>query len=113
MRTFGFLFESLCIRDLRIYCDFIGAKLYHYCDKAEREADAVIEYSDGNYALIEIKMGDQEDIDKGAEKLIALSQDIDEEKTGKPLFLMVLTIGVAALRREDGVYEVPLACLRD
>ena len=113
MRTFGFLFESLCIRDLRIYCDSIGAKLYHYRDKAEREADAVIEYPDGNYALIEIKMGDQEDIDKGAEKLIALSQDIDEEKTGKPLFLMVLTVGAAALRREDGVYEVPLACLRD
>ncbi len=58
-------------------------------------------------------MGDREDIDNGAEKLIALAQDIDGEKTGKPLFLMILTIGVAALRREDGAYEFQLACLRD
>ena len=113
MRTFGLLYESLCVRDLRIYCSSFGASLYHYRDKADREADAVIEYPDGNYALIEIKMGDQEDIDEAAEKLIALSKDIDEEKTGKPLFLMVITMGVAALRREDGVYEIPLACLKD
>ncbi len=113
MRTFGFLFESLCVRDLRIYCDSIGAKLYHYRDKAGREADAVIEYPDGSYALVEVKMGDQGDIDKAARKLLALSGDIDEEKTGKPAFLMIITMGVAALRREDGVYEIPLACLKD
>ncbi len=113
MNTFGFLFESLAIRDLRIYCDTFGANVYHYKDQMDREADAVIQFRDGSWALIEVKLTDQEDIDEAAKKLIKISNDIDKEKTGKPAFLMVITKGVAALKREDGVYEVPLACLKN
>ena len=113
MNTFGFFFESLAIRDLRIYCDCCGASLYHYRDQTDREADAVIQFRDGSWALVEVKLGDQEDIDEAADKLIKLSRDIDEEKTGKPAFLMVITQGVSAVKREDGVYQIPLACLRN
>ena len=112
MKTFGFLFESLAIRDLRIYCDTFGAHLYHFKDQTDREADAVIQFRDGSWALIEVKMTEQEDIDKAAEKLLKIAKDIDEEKTGKPAFLMIITKGITAKRREDGVYEVPLACLK-
>ena len=111
MKTFGLLFESLAIRDLRIYCDTFGAKLYHYKDKNDREADAVIQFRDGSWALVEVKLGDNKEIDLAAKKLINLSKDIDET-TGKPAFLMVITKGIAALKRPDRVYEVPLACLK-
>lgn len=111
MKTFGFFFESLAIRDLRVYCDTFGAKLYHYRDKNGREADAVIQFRDGSWALIEVKLGDQEEIDSAAEKLRNLADDIDES-TGKPAFLMVITKDSVATQREDGVYEVPLACLK-
>jgi len=113
MRTFGFLFESLAIRDLRVYCDSIGASIYHYRDQLDREADAVIQFKDGTWALIEVKLGNQEDIDLAAKKLKSLSNDIDVEKTGKPAFLMVITKGFAAIKRDDGVYEIPLACLKN
>lgn len=113
MKTFGFLFESLAIRDLRIYCDTFGANVYHFKDQTDREADAVIQFRDGSWALIEVKLTNQEDIDKAAKKLIKISNDIDEEKTGKPAFLMVITKGTVALKREDGVYVIPLACLRN
>ena len=112
MKTFAFLFESLVIRDLKIYCDTIGAHVYHYKDKHGREADAVIQFRDGSWALIEVKLGDKEDIDLAAKKLINISKDIDVEKTGEPAFLMVITKGLVALKRKDGVYEVPLACLK-
>ena len=112
MKTFGLLFESLAIRDLRVYCDTFGANLYHYRDKLDREADAVIQFRDGDWALIEVKMGDQEDIDDAAKKLLLLSKDIKEEKS-KPAFLMIITKDRFAYRREDGVYVVPLACLRN
>lgn len=112
MTTFGPLFESLCIRDLRIYCDYIGAKVYKYRDAKSREADAVIQFRDGSYALIEIKLGGDKNIDEAAKKLIKINEDIDKSKTGKPAFLMVITKGPVALRRNDGVYVVPLACLK-
>ena len=112
MKTFGFLFESLAIRDLRIYCDTFGAQLYHFKDSEDRESDAVIYFRDGSWALIEVKLGDKSDIDKGAKNLLNIAADIDTEKTGAPAFLMVITKNNVAIRREDGVYEVPLACLR-
>jgi predicted AAA+ superfamily ATPase len=112
MRTFGFLFESLVVRDLRVYCDTFGAQLYHYKDKDDREADAVIHFRDGSWALIEVKLGDQKDVDDGANNLLKIAKDIDTDKTGAPAFLMVITKNNVAIRREDGVYEVPLACLR-
>ena len=113
MKSFGFLFESLVVRDLRIYADTLGASVYHYKDQMEREADAVIHFRDGSWALIEVKLTDQKDIDEAASKLIKLSRDIDVEKTGKPAFLAVITKGATAIKREDGVYEIPLACLKD
>ena len=112
MNTFSFLFESLAVRDLRVYCDTIGANVYHYRDKLDREADAVIQFKDGEWALIEIKMGNQDDIDEAANKLLKLADDIDEDKKN-PAFLMIITKEKFAYQRNDGVYVVPLACLKN
>ncbi len=112
MHTFGFLFESLAIRDLKAYCSVINAELYHYRDKSGREADGVIVFRDGDWALVEIKLGGFEDVDSAAKKLLKLSEDIVEDKE-KPVFLMVVTKDGVAYQREDGVYVVPLACLKD
>lgn len=112
MRTFGLLFESLAIRDLMVYAESINAKIYHYRDSLDREADAVIVFRDGNWGLIEIKLGDEEDIELASSKLLALSEDIIQEKA-KPSFLMIITKGETAYQREDGVYVVPLATLRN
>lgn len=112
MKTFGLLFESLAVRDLRVYADVLGAKLYKYRDAKNREADIVMQFKDGSYALIEVKLGGEQDINDAAHKLAIIRDDIDEEKTGKPLFLMVITKGNAAIKRQDGVYLVPLACLK-
>ena len=112
MKTFGFLFESLAIRDLKIYCESLNANLYHYRDKVGREVDAVIQFEDGDYALIEIKLCDELELDLAAEKLLAIANDIDEYKP-KPAFIMIITKNKFAYRREDGVYVVPLACLRN
>ena len=112
MHTFGLLFESLVIRDLRIYADSIGAKVYHYRDSSDREADAVIQFRDGHWALVEVKLGDEKDISAAATKLLKLSEDIIQENE-KPAFLMIITKDKFAYQREDGVYVVPLATLRD
>lgn len=112
MNTFGFLFENLAIRDLKIYCESLNARLYHYRDKLGREADAVIQFEDGNYALIEIKLCDESEIDLAAKKLINLAKDIDEYKE-KPAFMMIITKNKFAYQRDDGVYVVPLACIRN
>ena len=112
MKTFGFLFESLAVRDLRVYADVLGAKLYKYRDSKKRESDIVMQFKNGDYALIEVKLGGEQEIEDAAKKLAVIRDDIDEEKTGKPLFLMVITKGNAALKRKDGVYVVPLACLK-
>ena len=74
MNSFGLLFESLVIRDLRIYCDSIEANVYHYRDKAEREADAVIVFEDESWALVEVKLCNQEEIKAASKKLIRISQ---------------------------------------
>ncbi|MBR5997336.1 MAG: ATP-binding protein [Bacilli bacterium] len=112
MKTFGFFFESLAVRDLRVYADVLGAKLYKYRDSKKRESDIVMQFKNGDYALIEVKLGGDQEIEDAAKKLAIIRDDIDEEKTGKPLFLMVITKGNAALKRKDGVYVVPLACLK-
>ena len=112
MATFGLLFESLAVRDLRVYADVLGAKLYKYKDSKKRESDIVMQFKNGDYALIEVKLGGDQEIEDAAKKLAVIRDDIDEEKTGKPLFLMVITKGNAALKRKDGVYVVPLACLK-
>ena len=111
--TFGLLFESLVIHDLRVYANTIGAHVYKYRDSKKREADAVIQFSDGSWALIEVKLGGEDDIIQAADNLIKIADDIDIERTGKPAFLMVVTKNKIAYRMENGVYVVPLCCLKN
>ena len=86
--------------------------VYHYRDKAEREADAVIEFEDGSWALVEVKLSSKEQIKEASKKLVALAADIDEKEHPKPAFLMVITAQNVALQDENGVYTVPLGCLK-
>ena len=109
---FGFLFESLCVRDLRIYAENKRGTIRHYHDNNDLEADIIITLSDGRWAAVEVKLGSRE-IEEGAENLKKLATKIDGDKSPEPSFLMVLTGGEFAYRREDGVYVVPLGCLRD
>jgi len=110
--TFGFLFESLCIRDLRIYADSLDGNVYHYRDAKGIEVDAIIQIRDGRWGAVEIKMGAGE-IEKAAETLIKFRANIDVEKMRKPSFLMVLTATEYAFQMENGIWVVPLACLKD
>jgi len=110
--TFGFLFESLCIRDLRIYAEALGGKVFHYRDKSGLECDAVIVLRDGRWGAVEIKLGSNE-FEKAAKNLIKLSEIIDHTKMNKPSFLMILTGTKLGYKREDGVLIVPVGCLKD
>lgn len=112
LKTFGLFFESMCDRDLSVYASALNGRLYHYRDSNGLEADAVIHLRNGRYALIEVKLGRQSDIDSAAEHLKALADNIDTEYMKSPSFLMVLTAKNAAYTRPDGVHVVPLACLR-
>lgn len=109
---FGFLFESLATRDLRVYTEPLRGQVRHYHDANNLEADLIILLSDGRWAPVEVKLGSKE-IEEGASHLISLANDIDMTKFRAPSFLMVLTGGEFAYRREDGVFVVPLGCLRD
>lgn len=112
--TFGFIFETLCIRDLRVYADALDGEVYHYRDKNNLECDAVLHRRNGSFGLIEIKLGGDAAVEHGASTLRMLAAKIDVEKMGKPSFLMVLTaVGDFAYQREDGVLVVPICCLRD
>jgi len=110
--TFGLLFESLCVRDLRIYSQKLGGEVYHYRDKTDLEADAIIALRDGRWAAIEIKMG-QKQIGQASENLLKLKDRIDAEKMNPPSFLMVLTGNGYAGKQKNGVLVVPVSCLRD
>lgn len=114
METFGFIFETLAIRDLRVYADALDGKIYHYRDKNNLECDAVIHLRNGSYGLVEVKIGGTEPIREGAESLKTLSSKIDSTRMKAPSFMMVLTgIGKFAYKRpEDGVLVVPIGCLR-
>jgi len=112
--TFGLMFETMCIRDLRVYTDALGGQLYHYRDKNGLECDAVIHLNNGDYGLVEIKLGGDALIDHGAETLKKLAGKIDTTRIHEPSFLMVLTgTDSYAYQRKDGVYVVPVGCLRD
>lgn len=113
MTTFGLLFESLAVRDLRIYADVLNAKVYKYRDSKKREADIVLQFRDGSWSLIEVKLGNNSDVEEAAKHLLAIASDIDTKKTGNLNFLMVITKDKFAYRREDGVYVVPLGCLKN
>lgn len=109
--AFGLQFESLCVRDLRVYAEAIDGTLLHYRDKTGLEADAVIVLADGRWAPIEVKLGSRQ-LDEAATHLRRLRERVDADRMGEPSFLAVVTAGATAYRRDDGVLVVPLACLR-
>lgn len=114
LETFGLLFETLCVRDLRVFSQALDGEVYHYRDKSGLECDAVVHLRNGSYGLIEIKIGGDRLIEEGANTLRKLSSKIDTTRMKNPAFLMVLTaVGKFAYRREDGVYVVPVGCLKD
>ena len=114
LNTFGLVFETLCIRDLRVYAESINGSVYHYRDASDLECDAVVHLRNGSYGLIEIKLGGDKLIESGAENLIKMKNKIDTDKMKNPSFLMVLTAtGKYAYQREDGVYVVPIGCLKN
>lgn len=114
LKTFGFLFETLCVRDLRVFADALGGEVYHYRDKDGQECGAVVHLRNGDYGLIEIKLGGDKLIEEGARSLKAMRAKIDTDKMRAPSFLMVLTgTGDYAYCREDGVCVVPIGCLKD
>jgi uncharacterized protein len=110
--SFGYLFESLCVRDLRIYAQANDGDVYHFLDKNGYEIDAIIQLRDGRWGAIEVKMGSKE-IEKAALNLLRLNEKVDFSKMNPPSFLMVLTGTQAAYKREDGVLIVPIGCLKD
>lgn len=114
LETFGLLFETLCVRDLRVYAESIDGNIYHYRDKNGLECDAVLHLRNGSYGLIEIKLGGAQAIEKGVSTLTTLANNIDTTKMKAPSFLMVLTaVGDYAYQRKDGVFVVPIGCLKD
>lgn len=113
LNTMGLLFENMCIRDLRIYAEALDGNIYHYRDKSGLECDAVIHLRNGTYGLIEIKLGGDRLISEGVATLNKLSSNIDTSKMKSPAFKMVLIgVGEMAYKRSDGIYIVPLSCLK-
>lgn len=114
LNTMGFFFETMCVRDLRVYAEALNGKVYHYRDKSGLECDAVVHLRNGQYGLIEIKLGGQSLIDDGVRTLNSLAAQVDTSRMKAPAFKMVLTAtGEYAYRRsEDGIYIVPMGCLK-
>ena len=114
LNTMGLFFETLCVRDLRVYAEVLDGQVFHFRDRTGLECDAVVHLRNGKYGLIEIKLGGDRLIDEGAENLKTLSSRIDTDKMKAPSFLMILTaVGKFAYQRKDGVYVVPVGCLKD
>ena len=115
LKTMGFFFEAMCVRDLRVFAEALNGKVYHYRDKSGLECDAVVHLRNGQYGLIEIKLGGDTLIKEGVATLTALANQIDTERMKAPAFKMILTAtGEHAYRRpEDGIYVVPIGCLKD
>ena len=114
LNSFGLFFETLCVRDLRVYANAIDGTVSHYRDKTGLECDAVIHLRDGSYGLVEVKLGGESLVKEAVKNLKTLAARIDTDKMKKPSFLMVLTgTGRFAFKREDGVLEVPVCCLKD
>lgn len=119
LKTFGFIFEQMCARDLRAYTPGFGSHLSYYRDRYGLEADLVLHLDDGRYALIECKLGSNE-IEEGSKHLLELKRLIQEHNKGEkqvplrePDLLIILTGGSIAYTRPDGVKIIPLACLKD
>ena len=109
-KTFGLLFEALCIRDLRIYMESLDGEVFFYRDRNGLEADAILHLNNGDWAAVEIKLGTEETINETAKNLLKLKNIIDMRE---PKFLMVLTATKYAYQREDGVLVVPIGCLKN
>jgi predicted AAA+ superfamily ATPase len=111
-KYFGFLFESLCTRDIRVYAQANDGDVFHYRDKSGLEADLIVRLHDGRWAAIEVKLGNKQ-IEEAALNLLALKSKIDEEKMDNAAFLMIITGGLTAYQRNDGIWVVPIGCLKD
>lgn len=113
LNTMGLLFEAMCVRDLRVYAEYLGGEVLHYRDKSGLECDTVIHLRNGKYGLAEIKLGGQKLMEEGAVNLKRLADKIDTTKMPLPSFMMIVVgIGDFAYRREDGIYIVPIGCLK-
>lgn len=112
LETMGLLFESLVVRDLRIYSESLDGKVFHYRDHSGQEADAVLHFNNGQWAAIEVKLGNKA-IEAGAESLKKLAKKIDQGAMNPPSFLAVITGTGYAYKREDGIYVIPIGCLRN
>jgi len=113
LNTFGLLFESLCIRDLRVYAEKIDGKLFNYRDSRGLETDAIIHLDNGKWGAVEIKLGGEEAIEEGVKTLLKLREAVDIDKMSAPAFLMVLVATGYAYKRPDGVLVVPIGCLKN
>ena len=112
LQTLGFLFESLVVRDLRTYAESLDAELYHYQDYYDREFDAVIEFSDGRWAAVEVKLGSNQE-EGAAENLKSIAAQFASEGNAPAALIVIVGLASAAYRRKDGVYVVPITALRN
>ena len=114
LNTMGLFFETMCMRDLRVYAQALDGDVYHYRDGDGLECDAVVHLRNGSYGLVEIKLGGDSLIEEGVKSLKRLGKKIDTTRMKSPSFMMVLTaVGKYAYRRNDGVWLVPIGCLKD
>ncbi len=111
--TFGFMFEALCMRDLKIYAESLEGNVYYYRDNNDLECDAIIHLDNGKWGAIEVKLGGNEAQETAAQNLLKIKNIIDEKEMGSPSFLMILTGTKYAFKRNDGILVVPLGCLKD
>ncbi len=114
LKSFGFFFEDMVVRDLRVYAEALDGTLYHYRDSSGLECDTVLHRRNGSYALMEVKLGGEQNIEEGAKSMLSLAENIDTDKMPAPSFMAVIVgVGQYAYQRKDGVYVIPVGCLRD
>lgn len=114
LQSFGLFFEDMVVRDLRVYAEALDGELYHYRDSSGLECDTVLHRRNGSYALLEVKIGGEDKINEGAASMIELANNIDTDKMPAPSFMAVIVgVGKYAYRRKDGVYVLPIGCLKD
>jgi predicted AAA+ superfamily ATPase len=114
LNSFGLFFEDMAVRDLRVFAEALDGKLYHYRDSSGLECDTVLHRRNGSYALIEVKLGGEKLVEEGVASLTTLANTIDTSRMNQPAFMMVLVaVGSYAYQRKDGIFVVPIGCLRD
>lgn len=114
LQSFGLFFEDMAVRDLRVYAEALDGQLYHYRDSNGLECDTVLHRRNGSYALLEVKLGGEDKINEGAASMIELANNIDTDKMPAPSFMAVIIgVGKYAYQRRDGVYVLPIGCLKD